>query len=787
MTEATPARIGPYRILRRLGGGGMGVVYDAAHDASGDRVALKTVRAPAEWLVAGIRREIRALMGLTHPGIVRILGEGVEGGAPWYVMELVPGTTLREHGSWARAARRTSAATGAGDDGPAAHRAAGNIGSTERLARTTARVDGAPASAAHIREAQAAAALGEGLGLMRCLCATLAYLHGEGLVHGDLKPDNVVVRPDGVPVVMDFGVATRFAGEIARESLHELSHGFGTLAYMAPEQIQGHPLDARTDLYALGCILYELVCGRTPFVGQTTREIASKHLHTRPTPPRQMVDGIPSELDELIVALLAKSPRDRIGHADVVAEVLASLGAAALPAGAPPPRSYLYRPGFSGRDGALADLERALARAKEGGLQLVLVGAESGAGKTRLLMALATSAHAQHVPVIRGGALPGAATPFSALRPFFLAIVDRCRERGREEVRRVLGRRAKVLAPYAELLDLPGASEDPDPASIPPDEARLRLFTALAQTVRDVADGRPLVLMLDDLHWADELTLDFLWFLCRSDFAKRMPVLVLGAYRSEERTPSLERLLATPRVQRLALAELPERAVADIAADMMASRPAPEALVSFLYRHSQGNPFFVAEYLRTAVGEGVLARDRAGRWRLIEGRDYQALALPSSLQDLVTRRLGRIDARASSLARAAAVLGREMTPDLLAAMTGLSHEETATLLAALVRHHVVEDTPGGRVGFVHDKVREACYAALTTEERATRHRAAAAALEAAGSDQWEALARHWQEGGDPGRACGYFPAPRGMPATARPRARRTSLPEYFVLAAPSAS
>jgi len=150
------------------------------------------------------------------------------------------------------------------------------------------------------------------------LCLTLAYLHGEGIIHRDLKPENILLDADGAPVLVDFGLAARSPWRGGREIL-DIAATQGTVAYMAPEQILGQFVDARTDLYAVGCLLYEAVTGRPPFLGERPAKVIGQHLSAAPRVPSDFVDGVPLGLDSLILRLLQKSPRKRPGHAADVA------------------------------------------------------------------------------------------------------------------------------------------------------------------------------------------------------------------------------------------------------------------------------------------------------------------------------------------------------------------------------------------------------------------------------------------------------------------------------------
>ncbi|HZH17731.1 MAG TPA: serine/threonine-protein kinase, partial [Archangium sp.] len=371
--------IGPYRLLGKLSSGGMGVVYRARLDETGELVALKTVRVPEAPMLRGIRREIHALRRIQHPGVVRVLAEGVRDGLPWYAMELIEGLTLRRYLDelWKRDPRLTTDVVTQAVSSPESAGAPAASGISFRSF--------GPPPLEQRRDA-ALTRLDEVLTLARRLCSALAFLHGEGIVHRDLKPENIVIRPDGTPVLVDFGLASAFGGPLGRESLDVSGSMEGSYVYMAPEQIKGGLVDARADLYSLGCILYELVVGQPPFAGSGW-DVLRRHLQEQPHPLSAWVHGVPPELDALAWRMLAKVPRERIGYAADVGAALAGLGAEELPR--PPrgsPRPYLYRPEFVGRQRLLLELEQRLALAREGNGGCLLIAGESGAGKTRVVM-----------------------------------------------------------------------------------------------------------------------------------------------------------------------------------------------------------------------------------------------------------------------------------------------------------------------------------------------------------------------------------------------------------------
>ncbi|MCA9621524.1 MAG: protein kinase, partial [Myxococcales bacterium] len=773
MSAAHPAtaegerRIGPYRVVKLLAEGGMGVVYRAHDERTQEPVALKLVRVTNEGLLQSFRREIYALRSLDHPQIVRVVADGVHDGQPWYAMTLLQGRTLGDEID-ARHARTPP---------PSKHGLlrSGATGATA-TAISFANTEPPPDEVASVDTVSARLSAPdpvEAMAIMRALCRPLAYVHGQGVVHRDLKPDNVLIRRDGVPVLVDFGLAQLFDADQSRAVLDVAGRVLGTPAYMAPEQIRGDLVDARADLYALGCLLYECLTGEPPFVG-SPHEVLRNHLFDDPVPPSQMVSTIPPALDALVLQLLEKEPAQRFGFAEDVAAALAELGAPDLThQPAPRPRSYLYRPALAGRGGTMVDLAGCLRLDDPDRGACVLLGGPSGVGKTRLAMELATQAARKGMTVVtaacqdlRDGedAISVRAAPLHPFRPLLLAIADRCRAGGRALTDQLLGGQVPVLALYEpSLLDLPGQDPDARPPDLPPDAARLRLLDALAQVVLRFADDGAVFVLLDDLQWADELSLAFLSHLQARDF-DRSPLVMLGTYRSDEMTPELEELLQRHHVHQRMVSALGRDAVLEMVGGMLALSDPPDALIDFLMEESSGNPFFIAEYLRAAIGERILHRTASGKWRIGASGDTpeslrSALPLPGGMVELMQRRFAQISSLAKALAEMAAVLGREVDGDVLldaiVAVDGRASERSADggsdrdALQELRRAGILEEGQRGKLRFVHDRLREYLYADLAAARKCSMHDAAATCIEARhgrGPDRalyYPALAHHF--------------------------------------------
>ncbi|MBI2568230.1 MAG: AAA family ATPase [Candidatus Schekmanbacteria bacterium] len=793
--------VGPYRLLSSLGSGGMGVVHLAEDMQTGERVALKTVLRPQVWVLACMRREIRALARLRHPGIVRVIAEGVHEGMPWYAMQLLTGESLRSwmsHRAAVTFSLRVTAdaepATAAGAPPAEGHDSASwwtqSLAPSVSAALPPAAAAAAAAGVSPLLATLAAEELAKALSMVRSLCEPLAYMHGEGLVHRDLKPDNILlVSGDGggdggggaeatlpvpQPVIVDFGLSGTVRAEHYREEIASDQRVAGTVPYMAPERIRGDTADARADLYALGCILYELLTGRPPFAGTDVTEVLRAHLWDDPLPPSALVGGIRRELDELVLSLLRKEPRDRLGYADLLGAALEELGARhPPPADEPQPRPYLYRPALVGRDDELAQFQRLLDGLAAGAGTVLLIGGESGAGKTRLASELARRATEHGDLVITGScslAAPIALEPFRGVLRF---IADSCRAHGEAVADRLLGPRGPVLAVIdPSLRELAGQRRYPPPADLPRGAAHLRLLADLAKSVSTLCEKQSLVLLIDDLQWADPLSLDLLAFLLRGGYVAKNALSIVATYRADgEASADIRGLMEREDVAKIRLGGLSEQAIAQVAADMMAVRTAPAPLGRYLVRQSSGNPFFVAEVLQLAVEERLLQRTRSGAWALAaqpgggDASAYEALPVPSSLQALVEHRLAALEPLCLRLVSALAVLDGACPESSVRCVGGFpAGVDVGAALGELIRRRVVKQDPDGTLSLVHEVFRRVAYERLDGALRVQMHRSAALVLGATGGPgpgqtrigKSSEIGRHWEAAGEPSLAARSF-------------------------------
>ena len=687
----------------------MGVVYRARHRETGATVAIKTVEAQAADILSNIRREIHALRRASHPGLIEVLDHGVEGDGPWFAMELLEGHTLREH------------------------------------------LDSdAPKDRASL------------VGIVSALCAPLASLHQRGLVHRDLKPENVFVCRDQRVVLMDLGLAQPFPGA-GREEL-VASDGAGTLAYVSPEQLLGGFVDARADLFSLGCILFECLAGKA-LADITFGSSPFWQLGGSPPPPSAFAAGVPAELDALTLRLLARNPVDRFGYASDLANVLAPHARPRLGSVAAVSEPYLYRAPVVGRDETIDRLSRAVRDAEASRGSFVALIGESGSGKTRIALEVLEIANSRDTGAIAAsGAQAGdfayareGAGPLSLFRPFFRLLAGYlavAAPAARERVSVVLG----PLTPFE-----PGLArfvrESESGLLLDERASRERLLSAVVSTLLAFARERPLALVLDDLQWADELSLDALLRLADGRLASE-PLTVIAAWRAEEETPALERLAELPAVDRCAMGLLDEHGVGKMIAGMLSLTAPPASLSAPIHQRTGGNPLFVAEYLRTAMAEGVLARGPDASWRLRDGAADAPFDLrePASIGALISRRLHRLSDVERIVVESAAIIGRSFDEPLVSHMTGIVEGELYDALDTLRRRAIIESRVGGFV-FVHDRVRDAVLAPCDEARIAALHGAAANALSVLSGDDeahQAALAHHMRGAGRLGEAASRF-------------------------------
>jgi anti-anti-sigma factor len=672
-----------YRIEARLGESEVGNVLRATDVRLGRPVVIKVLSSSfSQAATDRFRREAQRMAQLNSPNIVTLFDCDEEEGLVYLVMEYVDGKSLFQLMKQAQAS-----------------------GNQPGLPTLDVAID---------------------------ILRALEYAHSKGVVHGNLKPENVLVAAE--VKLTDFGLRWIEQGR----RLTEAPMLVGSPDYLAPEQILGETVEPRTDLYAFGVMLYEMFTGSRPFAAKSAGEILEQHLHQTPVPPRQLRPELSRSLEHLILKLLAKEPDQRYATATQVRRVLMRLERS--PLASQNEENFLEKPAqhrtrFIGRDAQLKRLLSLWNLAQKGQGHMVLIAGEVGVGKTRLAEEMLLQAPGATVlvghcseseestpyqPFIEIGRAYLTNTPLMALKP-------------------QLADAAPVVATLIpELYDLIANLTPLMPVTA--EYERLRLIQGFTQFMERASQARPWLLLLDDLHWADPASLQMLHHLARN--ISTMPLLILGTYRDVELEANhalqewRRNLNRYPNFQHIRLNRLDEDGVRQLLHTIW-EQGAPPEWTAAIYQRTGGNPFYVEEVAKDLVDQGALTL-RDGVWQfapLVE------IKLPSRVHDVILQRVERLSATAQEVLRLATVLGQQFGFHDLLAVTEQSEEQLLESLDELLERDMIRESEGGTtLTFTHGEVQQIIYEDLNPLRRRILHRRVGAALEQAHGDRLDQIA-----------------------------------------------
>jgi hypothetical protein len=681
----------------------MGVVYDALDDQRGHRVALKTLKQPGPDAIYRLKREFRAMADISHPNLVQLYDLVVGNDGVSYSMEVIEGADFVAHcrGLEQKTASRSN-------DSMSTDVTLPEVMPGEGL-KPQSRVD----------EARLRRALPQLVGALRTL-------HGAGLVHRDVKPSNVMITDDGRVVLLDFGLAAH-RQSLDKESMSGL---IGTVAYMSPEQAsESTDVGPSSDWYAVGVMLYEALTGRLPHTGTFVEVLIAKRSKLPPR-PSSLVEGIPADLDDLCMRLLATDETARAGDA----EMAAAFGGEERDRNTGRLDTTLA-PRFIGRGAEMRALEAAVAVVRGGKPAVAWVRGPSGIGKSTLIAETLARIATQHrgAVILRGRCYEQELVPFKAVDGLIDGLSRFWRRMPDAEAAAILPRAASslprlfpVLARVGVVAEAPAMAESRDPL-----EMRGRAFGALREVLQRLSDRRLVVMFLDDLQWVDGDTLNLLEEVLRPPDAPR--VLLLVSSRSETPARGLDEAVTRMdvHVTRLDLGPLDTSEARKLVDSLLGDDGGD--VTDRVVREAAGSPFFLGELVRYLQTVGRSASVDIG--------------------DVVRRRISLLPASARRLLELVAIAGEPVRLRELAAAAGVDLEQVARDVRVLRVDHLVR-SPGGRdddrVEPYHDRMRAAILDLLDGEARKQRHRSLAVAI---GGDASPArLARHWAGAGDPARA-----------------------------------
>jgi tetratricopeptide (TPR) repeat protein len=777
--------ISKYRVIEKIGQGGMGVVYKAEDLRLRRHVALKLIapeltrdpQARSRFL-----QEAQTISSFEHPNIcvVHEVDETPDG-RMFMAMTYYAGETLRE------------------------------------------------------KIARGPLPLGQALDVAAQVAQGLARAHEQGIVHRDVKPANILVPDRGPVKILDFGIAKL----LGAQGLTQEGRTLGTASYMSPEQVLGDAVDHRTDLWSLGVVLFEMLAGAPPFPAEHPQATIYAILHAPPRLPELSAQA-PPPVVEVVRRCLAKAPSGRPADAAELAAALERLRSALSGGGSQGMRAMdalagstgerevkldelmaptvpelalqapVRRPlPFVGRERELGRLEELLRGALAGEGRVVFVSGEPGIGKTALVAELVRRASASHPSLIAAGgkcnAQTGIGDPYLPFREILSALTTGAEPDWTEAARPFLHGEGTFQACFRALLeagpDLIGtfvrgpallsratALVADDAAGL----ARLRallerreaapgpqqsdLFEQSTRLLQSLSRERPLLILLEDLHWADAGSISLLFHLSRRLQGSR--ILVVCTYRPAEVAlgSGAERHPLAPVLNELRR-ELPDLEVDLNAADGREFLAALFALEpnllgagfrESLFRQTRGYPLFTLELLEGLRAKGILAQDSKGRWD--QRADIAWEELPARVEAVVAERLGRLPEELYRVLATASLEGEDFTAEAVARLQGVSEREMVQTLSGELerRHRLVSAVGVQRVGgrrlsryrFSHIVFQRYLYGRLAEAERSYLHEELGGILEELYGDRAgeiaPALARHFAEAGVTAKAVEYF-------------------------------
>ena len=684
-----------YKILGTLGRGGMGTVYLASTVRSrkglpaGTRVAVKVLHphlAAQDGIVQRFKREAGLGLSIRHPRVMTTydVGSGTVSGQElrFIVMELLEGRTLDRVLE---------------EEGPF---------SESRL-----------------------------LSVGRQVAEGLTSFHGRGVIHRDIKPSNLFVDSEGNTKIGDLGLSRLLEPTI---EISLPGTFLGSAAYAAPEQIDTEEIGPAADLYSLGVTLYELATGKNPFIAVDLRSTLLAHEKVRPAPLGQVKPGTSYFLEKVLEQLLQKDAKLRLGPAGQVARILAEQqrsdwwqdfvqgeGACARLVGSRRQFRVQRAARLHGREGAfeqLSDLLRTATVGRTG--QVAVVVGEAGIGKTRLIDAALEANPDSLSTLLVSRFLPQATpTPYFPLNRALLAafeLSDLPRERRRapliQNLRTHLPERAVYAERFASLVD---NHESGSTEVQLPHDAIPGLY---AEVIRTLSVRRPIVLVIEELQWADRGSIRVLQSLASS--LEAFPLALIMTSRPGARAtissessplePFLESLLRQDGMLRIDLERLDQDAALRILRDVGVAKETEELLALRLHESSEGNPAFLL-----ALIDDLRRREKLYN---VDLEELRTLPLPSSINDFLERRIEDLDADARRFLEFASVFGSRFKLQPIVEGLKLDLETASELIGRLTRRYQLVRAFDQAYRFDHHLLRERIYRGIPQKQRREYHR-----------------------------------------------------------------
>jgi eukaryotic-like serine/threonine-protein kinase len=681
-----------FELIRRLGEGGFGTVYEALDRKRSTRVALKLLRHAEGTTLYRFKREFRALADISHPNLVA-LDELLTDGLHWFfTMELVRGVPIVEY------------------TGP----------DQTRLRH-----------------------------VLPQLVEALNAIHRAGIIHCDIKPSNVLVTTGGRVVVLDFGLVSERPAVSLEDDSADLSREefvvLGTPAYMAPEQATTQPVTAAADWYGVGVILYQVLTGQLPFLGSHVDVIEAKR-SGRPRPPDELNPAAANDIARLTMRLLHPNPTKRPSGETILRAIERRQAPVAVAMTIPPTAAADVLFGRESHLRALRDaldgIRTAIQKGERGGAVVAFVSGLSGMGKTALIRHFLQEQRLEdpELVALTGRCYERESIPYKAIDPLIDALTQHLQRLRDIEVARLLPRDTAILARlFPVLLGVSEIQRAPYVAvdALDTVTVRQRAAAALRELLDRLASRVPLMLVIDDLQWGDADSGSILQEVLRPPDPP--PFFLIAAYRSQDAADA--KLLRTlnrsiraaelPRIIDIEVGALADDEARQLAIELVGEEPAAAERGAAIARESGGNPFFLHQLAEHALTVGGA----------------------TSLGAVVLDRVGVLPAPTRQLLTAIALSAHSIPVEVARAAAGLAPDDRQPLQALRVSRLVRGGPEEPNVEPYHDRIREAVVTQLAGDDLRDWHERLATAWEHSGVARPETLVAHYHAAGNVAKTC----------------------------------
>ncbi len=608
-----------YKILEKLGEGGLGQVYKAYDRWEEKEVALKLLLDQTH--LKKFQKEFQFMTQLEYPGLVQAFDFGyTEDKKPYFTMELLDGPLLSQ------------------------------LDIKEDLKKLYP--------------------------LILKVVVILDYIHSRGIVHCDLKPDNIQLTQDPIGVkLLDFGLAEKM-GASTKSKLK------GTLSHIAPEVLKNKKVDERTDFYSLGIVLYELITGRLPFLEEDPIKLLSAHLQEKPVAPIKLNPRIPPSLNHLVLKLLEKSPQDRPSSSQLKKNLYSLWGKEAPPEDESIYLNYLSGGAMVGREKELASLLKNLKEATSSPGRIVLIQGELGTGKSILVRNFKVQAQLQGTLFVDSRCYGKESSPYHPIKKILFKLTPYLSEKSPHLLQEFDPELKLLLSQGSINSTSRGKDLSMEEENL---SSRMALFLVKASQVV------PFCLCLEDLHWAPAGSLRILEKL--APLITQSKILLCGSIRDEELNPEgqLKSLInihtGKNYFQSIKLSRLTPKGLKELLILKLSRIEPPPELIAYIHKTTSGNPFFAIEVLKFLLEKRIISIDRKKLKVVTQG--LNSILVPDHIEKIWMENLEKYDDSIQSFLQVSALAGKGFDLEIIKFLSGYSENKIFDILFTLLRDQVL--------------------------------------------------------------------------------------------------